>query len=434
MRVLIVNTSEQSGGAAIAARRLTSALNNHGVKAKMLVRDKADGSADGNTAQAFNPTVVKCGHKWLSLWHFLWERIIIFLHMHLKYSRVFQVDIANSGMDITRLREFREADVIHLHWVNQGMLSLAGLRRIIDSGKPVVWTMHDLWPATAICHLTLGCRRFTTACRCCKYLPGGGSNHDLAARVWKRKQHLLENRSVAFVACSRWLQGEAKGSALLRGQTIAQVHNPIDTRLYRPGDKQAARQAEGLPADRLLLLFVCQNVAHANKGMSYLCEACQQLAQKYPDLKDRLTLVVLGSHADEVAGQMPFDVVQAGYVADEQRLIRLYQAADAFVLPSLSENLPNTIMEALACGVPCVGFRVGGIPEMIDHRKNGYVADYRSSDDLARGIWWVLCEADRPTLSEAAVRKVAHTYAQQTVAMRYIEIYQEQMAQKNLKL
>jgi glycosyltransferase involved in cell wall biosynthesis len=107
---------------------------------------------------------------------------------------------------------------------------------------------------------------------------------------------------------------------------------------------------------------------------------------------------------------------------------------DVFVLPSLSENLPNTIMEAMACGVPCVGFKVGGIPEEIDHKRNGYVAEYRDSDDLARGIRWILSEADYDQLSQEAVRKVAHSYSQQSVAISYLDVYHQAMAFKHYNL
>ena len=121
---------------------------------------------------------------------------------------------------------------------------------------------------------------------------------------------------------------------------------------------------------------------------------------------------------------MPFRVCPLGYVNDEHRIVDVYNAEDVFVLPSLSENLPNTIMEAMACGVPSVGFRVGGIPEEIDHQQNGYVADYRNSEDLARGIWWTLFEADHKAVRHACLQKVAHSYSQQSVANRYLEVYE----------
>ena len=419
MRVLIVNTSERTGGAAVAANRLMKALNNNGVKAKMLVRDKESDTL----------TVVGLPSSPLLRWHFLWERFVVFCRLRFSRKHLFEVDIANAGSDITKLREFQEADIIHLHWINQGMLSLRSIRKILRSGKPVVWTMHDIWPATAICHVTLGCRNFTTQCRECRLLPGGGSKNDLSTAVWQKKQRLAEDGNIYYVACSRWLASEAKKSALLKGQKVTSVPNPIDTHIYKKGNQQEARERLGLPQDRKLILFASQRVTNENKGMSYLIAACQQL-RDIPNLG----VVVLGGHAEEVVAQLPLEAYPLGYVNDEQRIVDVYNAADVFVLPSLSENLPNTIMEAMACGVPCVGFKVGGIPEEIDHQKNGYVATYRDADDLAKGIRFVLTEADYQSLSANAIHKVAQHYSQQSVAMRYIDVYHEALAFKNYRL
>ena len=424
MKVLIVNTSERSGGAAVAASRLMQALCKNGVQARMLVRDR----------QGDDPRVVALSPRWLMRWRFLWERLLLFVRLRLQRKHLFDVDPASAGADITRLREFREADLIHLHWVNQGMLSLSDLRRIMLSGKPVVWTMHDIWPATAICHLTLGCHHYRHGCGRCRYLPGGGSPRDLSASVFRRKQAILSKGTLAFVACSRWLEGEARASALLEGHKLTSIPNTLDTRLFAPGSREQARQAEQLPQDRLLILFVCQRANNPYKGMDHLAEACRMMAADHPELKEKVGVVVLGAHADEVAAMLPFQSFAPGYVADEQRLVRLYRSANVFVLPSLSENLPNTIMEAMACGVPCVGFKVGGIPEEIDHKRNGYVAAYRDSADLARGLYWTLCEADAEALSRAAVAKVAQNYSQSSVALRYTELYQELIAQKHFKL
>lgn len=429
MRVLIVNTSERTGGAAVAAHRLMDALNNHGVKATMLVGDRT-----GGTPQTSSLTVVSLKGRWRQQWHFLWERLVIFFHLHLRKKHLFEIDIANAGTDITRLRVFRKADIIHLHWINQGMLSLDGIRKILRSGKPVVWTMHDMWPATAICHLTLGCDKFKTACHHCKYLPGGGHISDLSASVWHRKQSVLHGQSATFVACSRWLEGEAHQSALLADQKIVSIPNPIDTNIYKVSNKAEARQRLGLPQDKQILLFVSQRVTNRNKGMDYLVEACQILVNQYPDMRERTAIAILGGHAEEVGGLLPFETYPLGYVSDEQRIVDVYNAANVFVLPSLSENLPNTIMEAMACGVPCIGFKVGGIPEEIDHLKNGYVAAYRDAQDLAKGVHWVLAEVDYEALSKAAVTKVKRCYSQQSVALKYAEVYNETMAQKHYHL
>ena len=418
MRVLIVNTSERTGGAAVAANRLMKALNNNGAKAKMLVRDKETGAL----------TVVSLPQSSRLRWYFLWERLVIFCRLHFSRQHLFEVDIANAGFDITKLPEFQEADVIHLHWINQGMLSLKTIQKILKSGNPVVWTMHDIWPATALCHVTLGCERFTTQCEHCRLLPGGGASNDFSTTVWQRKQRMLADGSIYFVACSHWLASEAKRSALLKGQKITSIPNPIDTRVYKRGNKQEARQRLGLPLDKKLILFASQRVTNVNKGMDYLIEACQQL-----QVADA-AVVILGGHAEEVVSQLSLKAYPLGYVNEEQRIVDVYQAVDVFVLPSLSENLPNTIMEAMACGVPCVGFKVGGIPEEIDHRHNGYVAEYRKAEDLARGIRWILSEADYEKLSQSAVQKVMQNYSQQSVALKYLDVYHQAQAFRNYYL
>ena len=424
MRVLIVNTSERAGGAAVAANRLMEALNNHGVKARMLVRDK----------QTDSLTVVGLRDKWWQQWCFLWERLVVFLHLHCSRKHLFEVDIANIGTDISKLPEFQEADIIHLHWVNQGMLSLSGIRKILKSGKPVVWTMHDIWPATAICHYARNCRNYRTACGHCPLLPNGKRNNDLASRVWRRKEQLLNGQSITYVACSKWLCGEARLSALLRGQKVVSIPNAIDTRIYCPADRQQARQSVGLPTDRQLILFVSQRVTDQRKGMDFLIEAVGLMADRFPEVKQHVGIAVLGGHSDELTGRLQLPVYPLGYVSDERQIVNIYRSADVFVTPSLEDNLPNTIMEAMACGIPCVGFKVGGIPEEIDHQKNGYVAAYRDAEDLARGIHWVLQEADYEALSKSAVTKVSRSYSQQSVALKYTEVYNEALAQKHYKL
>jgi glycosyltransferase involved in cell wall biosynthesis len=151
-------------------------------------------------------------------------------------------------------------------------------------------------------------------------------------------------------------------------------------------------------------------------------------------MKEEVSVVLLGKHADEVASMLPFPAIAPGYVSDEQRMVRLYRAADVFVLPSLSENLPNTIMEAMACGVPCLGFRVGGIPEEIDHQRTGYVARYSDAADLAHGLHWLLYEADRKSMARDCVRKVEQNYSQAAVAVKYTEIYQQALAHKHFRI
>lgn len=213
MRVLLINTSERIGGAAIAASRLMESLKNHGIKAKLLVRDK----------QTDQISVVSLDHNWRMVWKFVWERIVIWSANRFNKKNIFAVDIANTGTDITSLPEFQQADVIHLHWINQGMLSLKNIEKILASGKPVVWTMHDMWPCTGICHHARECTHYQQECHNCPFIHGGGGKRDLSYRIFHKKQALYRNRHINFVTCSRWLEERARTSApLLR--TCRDVH------------------------------------------------------------------------------------------------------------------------------------------------------------------------------------------------------------------
>ena len=162
--------------------------------------------------------------------------------------------------------------------------------------------------------------------------------------------------------------------------------------------------------------------------MDYLATATSMLKESLGEVAEDVVVAILGGHSDEVAESLSLPSVALGYVEDEAQIAAIYNAADVFVLPSLEDNLPNTIMEAMACGVPTVGFRVGGIPEMIDHMKNGYVAKTRDAADLAAGIRWALFEADAAAVQAEALRKVRINYSQNRVAMKYIEIYNHELA------
>lgn len=188
MRVLLINTSERIGGAAIAASRLMETLKNHGIKAKLLVRDK----------QTEQITVVALKRNWTLIAKFVWERFIIWKANHFQKKNIFAVDIANTGNDITTLPEFQQADIIHLHWINQGMLSLKNLEKILTSGKPVVWTMHDMWPCTGICHHARTCDYYQTECHNCPYIHNGEKQKDLSYRIFRKKQAIYKKRSITL--------------------------------------------------------------------------------------------------------------------------------------------------------------------------------------------------------------------------------------------
>lgn len=392
MKVLIISTTERTGGGAIAAKRLLTALNKNGVKAKMLVRDKQ--TDDVNVASYGNiiPKVM--------------ERLRLMCRLLKPFRQTWQYDLASDGIDILSTPEYKEADVIHLHWVNQGMLSLKQLRQMLLSGKRIVWTMHDEWPFRGIRHYTEEGNAMEEK-----------NISDLEERLFKSKQEIYQLGNIRFVGCSQWITDLAQEA--MPNANVRHINNCIPHSIFHPQDRQDARKAFSLPQDQKLILFTCQKVTDKRKGMAYLLEALKYLNEPKPHL-----VVVGGNTEDLLNSNLGIDKSNLHfipYVNGEREMARLYSAVDCFVTPSLQDNLPNTIAEAMSCGTPCVGFNAGGIPEMISHMKNGYVAQYCDSKDLAHGIE---CALSHPEWKEAAMHSAAHDYSEDRVAKEYAKAYE----------
>lgn len=413
LKVLLLNTSERTGGAAVAAGRLLNALQKRGVDATMLVREKQTERPD---VAGLNRSV---WDKTVNHFRFLWERLTIFLCNKGSRRNLFRVSIANTGTDISAHPLVRQADVLHLHWINQGFLSLKDIKQLLRLGKPVVWTLHDLWPATGICHHPGECGKFES--ECCDDCPKlvKAPLWEMAGKVFREKK-AIPLSEITFVGCSRWITEQTRVSALLRPADFHSIPNPIDTEIFKPVEKAGARKALGLPLDKYLILFAAVKLSDNQKGGGYFSEACRIL-KAYTSLP--VEIVLMGNGAEELLKAFPFPVRALGYIPDEKKKVQSYAGADLFVCPSLEENLPNTIMEAMACGTPCVGFRTGGIPEMIDHKRNGYIARYKDSEDLAEGILWVMEHKEKERLSEACIEKVSGNYTEAIVSAKYMELY-----------
>lgn len=391
MRILTLSTSERTGGGAIAASRLNEALCRRGIKARMLVRDK----------QTDAVTVAQVGNTWPK-WA---ERLHVLLHNGLDLKRMWLADTACCGVDVMHTQEYQEADVVHLHWVCQGMLSLRTLERMAQDGKRMVWTLHDEWPFLGVCHYRGECRE--ADCRHCPLMRGG-----LPHRILERKRALLGRAPITLVGCSQWMTDRAREA--LPGVRVEHVPNCVPQSLYHPIPQDQARSRWHLPQEARIVLFCSQRVTDGRKGMTYLAQALERLDRTH------LHLVVVGRDGQAVARMchgIPFTAL--GTVAPDD-MPALYAAADVFVTPSLEDNLPNTIAEAMSVGTPCVGFGTGGIPEMIDHLRTGYVARQRDAADLAQGITYVLTHSMR----DEASRQAAHDYSEDRIAEQYIKIYE----------
>lgn len=423
MRALLLNTSEQTGGAAIAAHRIMQALNKNGVQARMLVRD-ATGTDEHVVRLAPSPSLRA---------KFIMERAAIWAGNKFSRRHLFEIDPATHGTDVTPYDAFRRADVVHLHWVNQAFLSMEGLRRIFGSGKPLVWTLHDMWPFTGICHYSRQCDGWLWGCGRCRLLARPRST-DLSRRTFQAKQRLFARTRVHIVACSDWLAGLARRSPVLEGQPVWSIPNPIDTDFFSPSSRETARRRLGLPVEKRLLLFAAYQVADPLKGVTYLAEAVEHLVAERPDLHDRLGIIVAGRGAEAWRDRFAVPAYPQGYVQGAAAMRELYRAADVLAMPSMADNLPNTIVEAMACGVPCAGFDVGGLPQLISHGRDGYLARFCDADDLARGIGSTLLSPALDALRRAAREKAVHNYSETAVARQYARVYEQAIEETSSRL
>jgi glycosyltransferase involved in cell wall biosynthesis len=417
MKVVFINTSDNSGGAAIACLRLRKAMEEYAaVEGRVLVQEK-------NTTNTFVETISDTAWKKKTTWlRFVAERLSFLPYERSKEIR-FLFNRAIFGADISNHPLVQEAQIIHLHWVNFGFLSTSGLKKLLALGKPVVWTFHDMWPFTGGCHHSGACDHYENECGNCKFL-NKPSEHDISHGGWKAKKKAYLPSHFTAVACSHWLAGHANRSSLLKGSRIESIPNPIDTSLFHVISKKEARLKLGLPVDKELILFAAMRVHAPGKGFIYFVDALNWLSLNHPEWNDRLELVVFGQADDTTLAGLPYRAHKLGHLSDVQKIILAYNAASMFVTPSLEENLPNTIMESFACGTPAVGFRVGGIPEMIDHKINGFVSEYKSTESLGAGMQWVLDHNTEGTLSNQARQKVLDKYSEKVVAEQYYNLYQ----------
>jgi glycosyltransferase involved in cell wall biosynthesis len=311
-------------------------------------------------------------------------------------------------------------DIVHLHWV-ANMMRLETLRRF---KTPIVWTLHDSWPFTGGCYVPVDCTRYLDSCGSCPVL-GSRKVNDLSRLVWRRKQRAWQELNLTLIAPSNWIGECARASSLFRNARIKVIPNAIDTGRFKPADKVTAREILSLPQDKKLILFGAKAATKdPNKGFHLLKGALQELAGQIE--KGSTELIVFGSSEEGQVADFAFKTHYLGWFNDEVSLALLYAAADVFVFPSIQESLGYTAMEAMACGIPCVAFRQGGVPDLIDHLENGYLAEAFEPTDLARGIAWVLeNEQRRRNLSMAGRSKVEREFALEKVGKRHLALYQE---------
>lgn len=420
MKIVHINKTDAGGGAAVAALRIHRSLLRAGVDSHILVQEQKRNESNEHVAGSGFLYGVN------NFSNFVKERLTIKPHEKNSSMR-YNFSIANTGQSIADLPVVKEADVIHLHWINQGFLSLDGLQELFSLGKPVVWTLHDMWPFTGGCHYAGNCFEFNEHCGFCPYL-SDPQKTDISYQTYARKKDIYSKANLSVVTCSRWLATMARSSSMMKNaNVITTIPNPIDTNFYKPIDRMACRKELGLPLDKKLILFGAANILDVRKGFRYLEEALTIIQDNFPAISSRMELVVFGKLDKGWTNKFTFKIHPMNFISNPETLVKLYNAADTFILPSLQDNLPNTVVESMCCGTPVVGFSIGGIPEMITHMKTGFLAEVKNSLSLANGIYNMLFfgPEQRNAVRESAVQ----LFAENTVATQYIDVYKKVLSE-----
>ncbi len=406
MKALFINHSDSLGGASTVTLRLVQALRECGVDARMLVV--------GRTTRF--PYVAQAAPWWRSRMPFLAEHLRIFVRNGFSRADLFKASIATDGLPLSRHPWVRGADVVVLNWVNQGMLSLREIGRIAAS-RPTVWTMHDMWNFTGLCHHAATCDRFTAGCGCCPLLHSAAGPNDLSAGTFVRKQELYSAVPIHFVAVSGWLARRAAGSPLLSGCPVSVIHNTFEP----VGPISLSRSDLGLPDDGRPIITICAaRLDDPVKGLPIAIDALNSLSTLSP------VAVLVGEIRDPRAvASLAVPYVSLGPVADRARLQAIFSRSSVVMSSSLYESFGATLLEAQLAGTTPVAFTHDGRADIIDDTLTGYSATFTPSDRVAssRSLAAALRRALEAPIDPGVLRTAAMRFSPTAVADRYRSLF-----------
>jgi glycosyltransferase involved in cell wall biosynthesis len=246
-----------------------------------------------------------------------------------------------------------------------------------------------MWNITGGCHHSFTCEKYKSHCFNCQVFPKQKIK-DLSFKGFEKKLNLYSKyNNLYFIAPSKWLYECAKQSGLTKNKPLFHIPNIIEKDFFKPFDKTIAKKIQNINPNEAVIAFGATSIDSPYKGWDYLLKALKILASEI-EFKKISVLIFGGGYKKEIAAEIPFQTIFTGYLRDEYSPVMIYNAADVFIAPSLADNLPTTILESLSCGTSVVGFNVGGIPDMIKHKENGYLAKYKDANDIAEGIKFCL--------------------------------------------
>ncbi len=416
LKVVHLNTYDGNGGAGRACLRLSNALNANDISSEVLVYYKFGQNTEVNNLSEGIFAKMK------AVFNIMAERYLAKLFVKAVKT---PFSLQWFGKSLIHNKIVKEADIIHLHWVNHGFLSPKFLAQLDLLDKPIVWTFHDSNAFTGGCHVRYSCENFHQQCGNCPLLRFS-SKDDISHGNWLRKQKAYSALNFHIVAPSNWMANSVKQSSLLGMRNIAVIPNTIEIDVFKPYVKTEAKKILKISSKHFVIMsgfMPSKNDKH--KGTQYLIAALNELAARPEIPNEQIELVIFGNKEEKNIPEFPFKTTFLGTINKDEHLAKCYSAADVFVLPSLEDNLPNTVMESLACATPVVAFKTGGIPDMVKHLQNGYLAKYESATDLADGIEWLFLNEDRETIQKEARRTILQHFAPTVIATKHEELYLE---------
>jgi glycosyltransferase involved in cell wall biosynthesis len=402
MKVVHLNTFSKSGGAAIAAGRIMDSLISVDPTLTLTFIHQEKG---GFISDKLN--FLRLATEKLMLWPLLKKK-----------SDLFGFSLARLGKPLSTNRAIREADIIHLHWFNQSFLSIQELEKILDSGKKIVWTLHDMWAFTGGCFYSGGCKNYQENCADCPYLVS-----DRAARkLLTLKSSYLRNENLVLVSCSQWLGKLAAESRFILQENLKVIPNPISFDSLKRVSKEPLRQKYGFENDDFLILFSAAKLNDPRKGLNDLLKVLE--ATMAP-----IKLLLIGNEKVPLKISEKIHFRKLGYIEDSNLIDEYIQLADLLACPSHQDNLPNTVMESIKWGTPVLAYDIGGLSDMVEHQTNGYLASFEGDriSNLAEGLNWSLKNAlnlNRKDISEKAKERFSY----ETVGKQYLSLYKEILA------
>ena len=414
MNVVFLNTFSVSGGAAIATNRIYSAL-------------KDQISITGISQFEKNNELYYKHIKYGKI-RFAIEKLE-FLPLEKNKDIRFKFSTASIGSNLEKLDSISEADIIHLHWINQGFLSLKTLKKLASLNKPIVWTLHDMWPFTGGCHHSQECTNYKKDCGNCKYLKKP-KPHDISNKILAKKKEVFKNGNFTLVGVSDWIHKISSESALGKLSSLRKINNPINTAIFHSLDNKRNNQEIVKSEDKLNLTFVSYNLEDKKKGLSILIKALQGI--DFNNLAIKIKLTLIGNLRDKkILDSIPIETNYKGLITEDTKLAETFQDSDIHISSSLEESLGYTAMEALGCGTPVIAFPSGGITDLVEDKKTGLIAKYNDVHDLRSKIESLIKDdKSRLKYGKYGAEKIKKYFNKTFIANQYLELYNNLLNKK----